>query len=395
MPNIAPKKIKTIIEESVNESAVDEKIDLAKKEIKEDLKKEIQDELLSDDPLEEDIVTPELENESRVVVYRFNKETKKFARLDEWGIKEFSIGLLGDTYGGGTYKIYIFKPNGQIAKHKIIEIDELKKPKIKNEPVEHKEPKEDQQAIAKAIETIHHQQSKFFEMMTTMMMTMMQNFAQTISASKTNNNNDGLIKSIDDLIKIKNFLKEQERNPAKDIDVLIDTFKKGIEISQLIPATSDTDNPLNGLINILINKIGSSKLLESFSTGINTHTQPNPSHLNIQHIPNIPNTQINKENKMNILYNFYLNQLKKFASSNADISKVSAYALSKIPADYIPMVYDILKSDELEHYLNVYIGDIYKTYPEYIKKLINQITSDIEKMFSDMQEESNDEDPSK
>lgn len=171
----------------------------------------------------------------KVVVYRYNRVTKRMARLDEWPHNEFSLGMLGDTFGGGTYRIYVFRPNGQMVSSKVVDIDEAKKPKETapvQVPVYAPAP---QQApdTSRLLEVMMQQQSKSQELV----MTMMAKMAETVSAINNRPAQPSVIKDVGDILALQKMLGGD--NATTKIEAVLGALRQGMELGQMAGGGED------------------------------------------------------------------------------------------------------------------------------------------------------------
>lgn len=170
----------------------------------------------------------------KVVVYRYNRTTKKMARLDEWGHTEFSLGMLADTYGGGTYRVYVFRPNGQMAGSKMVEIDEAKKPKHDPTLLPYAAGPGTQVFVPPAPDM-----SKFMEIMMTqsarsqeLVMTMISKMAEGMSAANRAPAAPSVIKDVGDILALQKMLEGKGDPQVNNMKSMLDMLMKGMEIAR-------------------------------------------------------------------------------------------------------------------------------------------------------------------
>lgn len=169
----------------------------------------------------------------KVVVYRYNKATKKMARLDEWAHSEFSLGMLADTYGGGTYRVYVFRPNGQIVGTKMVEIDEAKKPKT------------DPTQVIQGPQGTHfvlppaQDNSKFLELMMAqasksqeLLVMMMTKFAESAAQGNRTPTQPSLVKDIGDVLALQKMLEGKGDPQVNSVKTALDLTQKILELTQ-------------------------------------------------------------------------------------------------------------------------------------------------------------------
>ena len=169
----------------------------------------------------------------KVVVYRYNKATKKMARLDEWSHSEFSLGMLADTYGGGTYRVYVFRPNGQIVGTKMVEIDEAKKPKVDpsqivSGPQGTQFILPPQQDNSKLLEILMAQASKSQELM----MTMMSKFAESAAAAGRLPPAPSIVKDVGDILALQKMLEGKGDPQVNSVKTALDLTHQILELTQ-------------------------------------------------------------------------------------------------------------------------------------------------------------------
>lgn len=212
------------------------------------------------EPEEVQMLLSELGDEDhKVVVYRFSKELKKFARLDSYSHKEFSLDTLGDTYGGGKYRIYVFRPNGQILHSKVIEIDEAKKPKqdasqgvIATGPQVIIPPQQD---MTKVMDMMMSQS----ERNQALMMTMMTKMAEAMTGVARQPAPPSIVKDMGDILALQKMMENRADPQTANVNAVLNGLKQGMELAQMAGAGGEKEE--GGLMGIL------NKLLPAFVGG--------------------------------------------------------------------------------------------------------------------------------
>jgi len=187
----------------------------------------------------------------KVVVYRFNKDLKKFARLDSYGHKEFTLDMLGDTYGGGKYRIYVFRPNGQITMSKIVDIDEAKKPKVDPHQVVQGQGGTHvvlppQQDMSKIVDIMVSQNNRSQELM----MTMMTKLAEVMAMSGNRPAAPSLVKDVGDIVALQKMFEPKGEPGMNSVNAVLNGLKQGLELAQMANPGGNSEG--GGLMDTLL-----------------------------------------------------------------------------------------------------------------------------------------------
>jgi hypothetical protein len=337
------------------------------------------------EPEEVQMLLSELGDEDhKVVVYRFSKELKKFARLESYSHKEFSLDTLADTYGGGKYRIYVFRPNGQILHSKVIDIDELKKPKPDASQVVQ---------TAQGTQVIMPPQqdmTKVMDMMVSqsernqaLMMTMMTKMAEAMGAVHAQPAAPSIVKDVGDILALQKML-ENKAPQTDNVTAVINGLKQGIELAQLAnPNGNQEETGVLGIIKQLLPAFvgmgggGQPNLMERITQSIPRplpRPTPHPAPASAQipapaaqvtpapaaqvtpapaQITAEPNANPHKEPTMNfglsMMIAMYKAPILDMAKTDFDTEKAAEIIVTRIPESYYPVCLDFTnKKDRLE-----------------------------------------------
>jgi len=353
------KKIATITEEIPNS---EEKFDSV------EAPEQVNNELSQVDSSYEELMSTlsELgEEDHKVVVYRYNKEKKKYARLEEWGHKEFSLNTLADAYGGGSYRIFVYSSNGRFVTSKIVEIDEAKKPKEQNVPGQGT----GQQDLSRIYELLLAQSEKNNALML--------GLVEKIFSSTNNYNkvNEGFIKSIDDIINLKQLFNNKSEDPAITVNKLLEVFNRGMEFGTAVSENgTGKESVLESVFKKFLNITPSDKIMSALMP-LDNH----PKGIEINHLNNtkIPVNQQNTEVKP------MTNVLSMMAKINVSPEKIAKTFIESADEFTFNLVIN-LKDNPSEIEKIVYSFDPnLKNFPSWTKDFIEAVIKNMSQVTSE------------
>ena len=194
------------------------------------------------------------DEDHKVVVYRFDENLKAFARLDSYSHKEFSLDSLADSYGGGRYRIHVFRPNGQIAAGvKIINIDKAKKPKVDSSTVHTSASGTQvfmppQQDMTKVMDIMMTQSNRQQELM----MTMMTKMAEVMSGSHQAPAAPSIFKDVGDIVALQKLFESKGDPQINNMNAVLGALQKGMELAQAANPSGNSESGGGGLLDTVI-----------------------------------------------------------------------------------------------------------------------------------------------
>ena len=216
-------------------------------------------ELREQDPEEIQSLLSQLgDDDHKITVARWNNQEKLFARLDSYSHKEFDLDTLGDAYGGGKYKIMVFRPNGQIRFTKVVVIDSAKKPKI--DPAQMVSTAQGAQVImapqqdnSKMFDLMVQQNNRSQEMFMVLVTKMAEAFASKAAPAAPA---PSIVKDLSDVLAIQKML-EAKGDPAQNnMNTMLGVLKQGLELGQLASPNSGEGNSGGGVMDIVTGLLG-------------------------------------------------------------------------------------------------------------------------------------------
>jgi len=356
------------------------------------------------EPEEVQMLLSELGDEDhKVVVYRFNKDSKKFARLDSYTHKEFTLDMLGDTYGGGRYRIYVFRPNGQILHSKVVEIDEAKRPKVDHyQQIPGQGGTQvvlpPQQDMSKIVDVMVTQSNRSQELM----MTMMTKMAEIMAMSGNRPATPSLVKDVGDIVALQKMFESKGDPGMNSVSAVLNGLKQGIELAQmanpggsseggglmdtilksLIPAFVGAQPSLSDRVMGALGPVARPPMVPNPAprpqipptapTPAVGHTPENQAVSQIQ-APAVPSPEPGpsasspKENGMSLGFQFVLSMYKApildMARTNFDPEKAAEIIVTRIPETYYPVCLDFTNKTDRMDYVKQFLPELFVVDP--------------------------------
>lgn len=378
-------------------------------------------------PDEVNTVLAELgESEHKVTLSRLNKEGKRYALLDSWPHKDFSLDMVGDMYGGGKYRIVITDPTGHYMGSKVFEIDAAKKPKDQAPAIPAIPPgyvPAAAQDNTKIYELLMAQQDRSNQQTIAMMSKLMETMALT------NQPKENLFKNVQDVIAVMKLTENKPDPSVSQMNGVIDALKKGLELGQRVAVAENAPaGDGEGFLGMLLNKLlpaisGNPSVIAAISntltsamtpaapqrpqiptdSAVSPQYQQRPADKQPPPVPGLTSpgtpvaplsdTTIMENNNMDdtdrmfqqvkshFFFSLYNPVLLEKARTNADVEKTAGMVLLSIPeTSYAPLAAIINRPG--------FIDKMTKNLPEYasykpwLTELVTRLLADITEYFS-------------